>query len=680
MSLKTMPKEKIDLDFLHKKLCDSLSRYSFARTSKYVRDSLANELLDEAKRLQRDGKLKDAGMNKGNYLYRIQKKHRGDKMLWVTSLSDSEVANCFKLYLKEMRKLREKLNFGIPGLCLDGKISIQLAFYPGGGARYLRHFDAFKPSKEKKYMNGQTRKITAILYLNPGWNEDENGGELRSYFCQPTKKFYDYVVRSNDKNEHYIDTSPLFNNLVLFFSDTIEHEVLPCNTNRYALTCWFYTKDENYCKSSAAVDDTETSVVGKRFPSLENDLGHKIQHSEVFKNFAIQTNGFLMLRPGDLNSEKLPFTYPIPDLPLLVDSNKYRHKTIFVSIPSYRDPECQYTIQNLFQAATFPERIFVGVCMQYDRVADTNCFVLPPQRPNQIRMLHMDHRDAKGPCYARFMVEKLYNQEDFVLQIDSHMRLRPNWDTFLIDRLNSCPSAKPVITGYPVDYFLPNTIPHIHVTTGTLLCASCFDKDGILRLKGRRFNNRISEKSSNGLVQSFFWASGFSFCKGTVYNEVPYDPLPYLFFGEEAIMGARLWTSGYDFYSTTDIVAYHLWSRANRPVFQQHLNKEKDMLKSESRRIVLEILSSAETEKYKSYAYHLGKSRTLSEFENYIGVSFRDHTLSAKAKLGGQDVSIFQENIDEPSDASSDNAAKTDVNLDALIQNVMHVMKKRGDI
>ena len=72
--------------------------------------------------------------------------------------------------------------------------------------------------------------------------------------------------------------------------------------------------------------------------------------------------------------------------------------------------------------------------MQYDH-SRYHCFVLPPQRPNQIRMLHMDHRDAKGPCYARFMVEKLYNQEDFVLQIDSHMRLRPNWDTFLI-RLN----------------------------------------------------------------------------------------------------------------------------------------------------------------------------------------------------------------------------------------------------
>ena len=142
--------------------------------------------------------------------------------------------------------------------------------------------------------------------------------------------------------------------------------------------------------------DTETSVDGKRFPTLGNDLSHEIKHSTVFKNSTIQTSGFLMLRPGDLNNEKLPLTYPIPDLPLLIDGNKNRHKTIFVSIPSYRDPECQYTIQNLFQTATFPERIFVGVCMQYDRVADTNCFVLPPQRPNQIRMLHMDHRDAKG--------------------------------------------------------------------------------------------------------------------------------------------------------------------------------------------------------------------------------------------------------------------------------------------
>ena len=38
--------------------------------------------------------------------------------------------------------------------------------------------------------------------------------------------------------------------------------------------------------------------------------------------------------------------------------------SIFVSIPAYRDPECQYTIIDLFQKAVHPERIFVGVCWQ----------------------------------------------------------------------------------------------------------------------------------------------------------------------------------------------------------------------------------------------------------------------------------------------------------------------------
>ena len=64
MSVKSTPRDQIVLDFLHKKLCDSLSRYSFARTSEYVRIQ-RKRVTRRAKRLQRNGKLKDAGMNKG---------------------------------------------------------------------------------------------------------------------------------------------------------------------------------------------------------------------------------------------------------------------------------------------------------------------------------------------------------------------------------------------------------------------------------------------------------------------------------------------------------------------------------------------------------------------------------------------------------------------------------------
>lgn len=49
---------------------------------------------------------------------------------------------------------------------------------------------------------------------------------------------------------------------------------------------------------------------------------------------------------------------------------------------------------------------------------------------------------------------------------------------------------------------------------------------------------------------------------GAMVQEVPYDPhLPFLFFGEESSMAARLWTHGWDFFSPPHHVIYHLWSR-----------------------------------------------------------------------------------------------------------------------
>lgn len=37
---------------------------------------------------------------------------------------------------------------------------------------------------------------------------------------------------------------------------------------------------------------------------------------------------------------------------------------IYVSIAAYRDPECQWTMRDLFKQATHPERVFVGVVWQ----------------------------------------------------------------------------------------------------------------------------------------------------------------------------------------------------------------------------------------------------------------------------------------------------------------------------
>src|SRR5260221_13345699 len=47
---------------------------------------------------------------------------------------------------------------------------------------------------------------------------------------------------------------------------------------------------------------------------------------------------------------------------------------IFVSIASYRDTECQWTVKDLFEKARHPERVFAGICWQFIAAEDADCF------------------------------------------------------------------------------------------------------------------------------------------------------------------------------------------------------------------------------------------------------------------------------------------------------------------
>lgn len=93
------------------------------------------------------------------------------------------------------------------------RFSVQVACYPGDGARYLRHVDALRAEA--------ARRVTAIVYLNPGWTP-EDGGCLRAY--TPAGP---------------VDVAPVHDRLVLFLADRVPHEVLPTNAVRYAVTTWF---------------------------------------------------------------------------------------------------------------------------------------------------------------------------------------------------------------------------------------------------------------------------------------------------------------------------------------------------------------------------------------------------------------------------------------------------------
>ena len=109
--------------------------------------------------------------------------------------------------------------------------------------------------------------------------------------------------------------------------------------------------------------------------------------------------------------------------------------------------------------------------------------------------IRVDFRDANGPCPARACaLRRLTDEDDFVLQIDSHTRFRSHWDAYLIDQLAKCDSKEPVLTAYPADYDKDSAALPSDVRP-TLLVPSGFDGDGVLRIKGRRLARVHDDRS-----------------------------------------------------------------------------------------------------------------------------------------------------------------------------------------
>ncbi|GAB5357688.1 hypothetical protein AAMO2058_000395900 [Amorphochlora amoebiformis] len=307
---------------------------------------------------------------------------------------------------------------------------------------------------------------------------------------------------------------------------------------------------------------------------------------------------------------------------------------IFVSIPSYRDPECLPTILDMYDKAAFPSRVFAGVCWQLHADQDKGpCFSsahIPSSIAPNIRTVVMDHTSARGPCYARAKTQELWRGEEFYLQIDSHMRFEKAWDKSLIEILSACPSAKPILTTYPGDYPV-STDAKTHCTpVVSILCAKGFAKDGQLRLTAKALSSSPSKP-----VVSRFWAAGFAFSRSGVLKTTPYDPyLVDIFFGEEASMSSRLWTAGWDFFCPPVPLVYHKWSRAGRPTFRE-LKRDPDVKRQSCKRVEHVLRTNCYPNLYLIGDYDLGTSRTMQQFSHFTGVDFNKQTISESAKRGG---------------------------------------------
>lgn len=330
--------------------------------------------------------------------------------------------------------------------------------------------------------------------------------------------------------------------------------------------------------------------------------------------------------------------------------------TIFISIASYRDPDCHYTVFDCLEKAACPLRIFVGVCEQnYEQ--DIGCLSGYSKLSkygtgnyiNQIRMLSMDASEAKGPMYARSLIEqKLYGGEKYYMVVDSHTSFYPHWDTHLIDVLQLCPSAKPIITTYAPNFTSYDTMRYIdnaisgHTETTKLppnyMKFKHFSKNTLLP----EFEGVPGVHVLSRPVRSAFWGGCFSFSRAERLREVPFDPFyPYVFSGEEIGMSLRLYTHGWDFFVPTFSVVFHKWTRA-RPTFWEqfigtgavHEGRQREEKQSYRRLRNLFKIEAAKPNDYTLGIYGLGRERSLAMYEQYCGLNFLLQFVAPHAKSG----------------------------------------------
>ncbi|MBF0613292.1 MAG: hypothetical protein G8345_14340 [Magnetococcales bacterium] len=305
---------------------------------------------------------------------------------------------------------------------------------------------------------------------------------------------------------------------------------------------------------------------------------------------------------------------------------------IFVSIASYRDSECPWTLKDLFAKAKYPERVHAGVLWQVDK-EDDPALLEVPSWPQQVRGEKVDVSECKGVCWARHLIQqKFWREEEYFFQIDSHSRFDQDWDVKLIRMLDECPSQKPVLTTHPNTYHPPNDI----VRGGTpILFANKFSDEGILMPKGKMLG--FTQPPRPPLPGAFLGA-GFVFAPASMVREVPYDPFLY-FQGEEITMAVRLWTHGYDLFAPNDAIVYHDYAnnRGRRRHWNDHSDYQTTLNQFSFARVkhLLGVATSSDPQVIQELdKYGLGSVRTLREYQHYADVDFKRRKIGVRAADG----------------------------------------------
>lgn len=366
--------------------------------------------------------------------------------------------------------------------------------------------------------------------------------------------------------------------------------------------------------------------------------------------------------------------------------------TIYVQIASYRDPELLPTIRDCIAKAKYPDRLIFGIAWQhspYERWDNLDEY----KKDKRFRIIDIDYRDAKGPCFARYQLNKKYKNETYIMQLDSHHRFEQNWDETVIDMLESLRSKKvpkPLLSSY-LPSFDPSNDPSTRVQFPWIMEFDRFAPEGPVHFLPHGMDNF---KELTKPIPARFISGHFIFADGSFVKDVEYDP-NYYFHGEEINLSVRAYMAGYDLFAPHRIFIWHEYTRNNK---KKHWDDHKDwaQLDGHSHQHNRELLGIDNAKSKKTLKTNV---RTLKDYEQYAGLEFstrRVHTLTLNKKLppvsmNDSDhnnglvnfhrvcVDLFKPSVSEPdyafwAVAFEDASGKEIYRLDAPAEEIRHIL------
>lgn len=308
--------------------------------------------------------------------------------------------------------------------------------------------------------------------------------------------------------------------------------------------------------------------------------------------------------------------------------------SIYVSIAAYQEPLLTQTLNSLVTTAAHPEDLTISVI---DQISQDRAAVLIEQSASAtLKYQRVDPILSQGVCWARSLAQQQYTNQDFYLQIDSHMVFDQHWDIALIQQLRELltVSKKPILTAYPPPFTQTSEGP-VKQAAYTHTLITVVNRESTLTEDNPElvFHSACDEYTTS--VPGYQISGGFLFTLGKFVTEIAYDPVIY-FVGEEQTLSVRAWTKGWDIWHPNTVPVYHLYKSPGLNPESVHWHETLDSQRpqrywhrqAQSKQRMRELLYFD----CELGIYGLGSQRTLVEFAEYSGIDYPARTVHDKAR------------------------------------------------